>query len=386
MALTLENGYVSLNKCGEQLCGDKVECIREGEWTTLVLADGLGSGVKANILATLTSKILCTMVASGISLEECVETIIKSLPVCKVRKVAYSTFSIIHMNAEGRGYLVEFDNPQAIYLHGGKSTPLSREKLTVQEKTIYRTTLNLEEGDVIVVFSDGVVHAGIGTLLNFGWDRPEIEAYLSEVYRPGYSARATAALLAAACRDLYMDKPGDDTTIAAVKVRAVSPVSVMVGPPVDKSQDDFAVSTFLGKPGKKAVCGGTSSQLVARHLGKPLTTSLDFVDKDIPPVGHIEGIDLTTEGVITLRRLVELSEHYIDVHDTSPKYFSAKDGASLLADLLFEDATDITFYVGRSVNVAHQGLPIDTSMKLKLVEKLADNLRAAGKNVELNYY
>ena len=95
MELFLESGYTSLNKKGEELCGDKVECVTVGDYTTLVLADGMGSGVKANILSTLTSKILCTMVSEGISMEECIETIVQTLPVCKVRGVAYSTFSVI---------------------------------------------------------------------------------------------------------------------------------------------------------------------------------------------------------------------------------------------------------------------------------------------------
>ena len=116
MGLCLESGYTSLNKKNEELCGDKVETIVNGDYTTLVLADGLGSGVKANILSTLTSKILCTMVANGIGIEACVETILQSLPVCKVRGVAYATFSVIHMNREGKGYLFEFDNPQAILM------------------------------------------------------------------------------------------------------------------------------------------------------------------------------------------------------------------------------------------------------------------------------
>ena len=89
MELYLENGYTSLNKKGEELCGDRVESVCRGEYTTVALADGLGSGVKANILATLTSKILCTMISNGIDLEECIRTIIQTLPVCKVRGVAY---------------------------------------------------------------------------------------------------------------------------------------------------------------------------------------------------------------------------------------------------------------------------------------------------------
>ena len=184
---------------------------------------------------------------------------------------------------------------------------------------------------------------------------------------------------------IYFDKPGDDTTVAAVKFRERLDVNIMIGPPVDKEKDNFYVEQFLSGNSKKVVCGGTSSQIVSRYLGKTVGTSLDFPDKDVPPIGYIEGIDLTTEGVITLRRLLELCDRYMDINDMTPKVFTKKDGASLLANVLFEEATNIQFFVGQGVNAAHQGLPIDTTMKIKIVEKLADNLKKLGKNVILNY-
>lgn len=385
MELCVEYGYTSLNKYGEELCGDKVESCVAGDWTTVVLADGLGSGVKANILSTLTSKILCTMVSNDIPMEECVETIIQSLPVCKVREVAYSTFSVIHVNNEGKGYLFEFDNPQAIYYHNGKTMDFERKALDIMGKKVFQTDLSLVENDVVMIMSDGTIHAGVGMILNFGWQRKDIMGYLDENIKEGMSARSIACLLAAACNDLYLDKPGDDTTVAALKFRKRVPVNIMVGPPVDKSQDDIYVAKFLEGDTKKIVCGGTSSQIVARYLKKPLRTSMEFPDKEIPPIGYIEGIDLTTEGVITLRRLIDMCDKYIDPSDLTPKTFTKKDGASLLAKILLEESSEVTFFVGRSVNVAHQGLPIDTTMKLKLVERLAEDLRIIGKKVEIYY-
>lgn len=385
MALTLEYGYSSLNKAGEELCGDNVQIYSDGNNTTLVLADGMGSGVKANILSMLTSKILCTMVANEISIEDCVETILETLPVCKVRNVAYATFTVVHVNAQGQGVMFEFDNPPAIYMHEGKCCDIDRQELTVLGKKVYKSDLNMQEGDVLLFMSDGVIHAGIGMLLNFGWQRPEVMEFLNNSVQPRMTAKAIACLLAGACNDLYMDKPGDDTTVAAVRLRKQLQVAIMVGAPVNKDMDDYCVDKLMSYEGKKAVCGGTTSQIVARRLGKKVDTVLDFVDKDIPPIGHIDGIDLTTEGVITLRRLLELAEKYNSTSDLSPKYYDKKDGASLLANLLFEQATKINFLVGQSANIAHKGLPIDLTMKLKLVERLADNLRQMGKIVEIEY-
>lgn len=385
MDLCLEYGCSSLNKYGEELCGDQVELCQNDEWTTLVLADGLGSGVKASILSTLTSKLLCKMIANDIDIIDCIETIIQTLPVCKVRRLAYSTFSVIHVNRQGEGCLFEFDNPQAIWYHDGHSMDFAREEMLIRGKKVYKSNLQLQKNDLVIVMSDGTVHAGVGKILNFGWTRPQIMEHLDRTIRPGMSARAVACMLASACNDLYLDKPGDDTTVAAIRIREPLQVNIMVGPPVDRDSDNYYVTSFMHEEGKKIVCGGTTAQIVARQIGKPLETSFDFPDKDVPPIGFIEGIDLATEGVLTMRRLLELSDRYLSISDLTPKTFHRKDGASRLASILFEEATSIVFYIGQSVNKAHKGLEIDTTMKLKLVEHLAANLRAMGKKVTLYY-
>lgn len=385
MSYFIDRGYTSLNHHGEELCGDRVECAESGEWITAVLCDGMGSGVKANILATLSSKILCTMLSAGVPIKDCIETLIASLPVCKVRNVAYATFSVCHINGEGKGELLEFDNPAAILLRDGDAADLDRQKTEVCGKTVYMTDLALKPNDALVITSDGVEHAGIGMLMNFGWERPQIKDYLRRAVRKDMSARAISASLAGECNELYMDMPGDDTTVLSVKVKERQPAAVFVGPPIYKADDSKYVKQFMDLPGKKIVCGGTSSQIVARELGTEVSTSCDFPDRDIPPIGYIKGIDLTTEGVITLRRVLELSERYLDPSDCKSKTFVKRDGATLLSKLLFEETTDLDFFVGQSINEAHTGLPIETTMKLKLIDKLAENLRRMGKTVNVRY-
>ncbi len=385
MSLCLEYGYTSLNHIGEELCGDMVDYKRNGDYFTIVLADGLGSGVKANILSTLTSKILTTLISNNVSIDECLKTMVETLPVCKERKVAYSTFTVIHVNTNGEGYLFEFDNPQAIYIHDLKCQDFEREKLIIEGKIIYKTPLNLKKNDTIVFMSDGCVHAGIGNSYNFGWQREQIMEFLEAIDRPTMSARALACELANACNDLYQGKPGDDTTVAAIKIRDVLKVNIMVGPPVDKDKDDFYVSRFLSNADKTVVCGGTSSHIVARYLNTNVISSLEFPDKDVPPIGYIDGIDLTTEGVFTLRKLLTYAEQYASEKDLRPKTFKGQDGAQQLAQMLFEEATHVEFFVGESINSAHVGEPINITMKLKLIESLAQDLQKMGKQVIVNY-
>ena len=386
MALFLEYGYTSFNKYGEELCGDMVSCVKKDGYTTLVLADGLGSGVKANILSTLTSKILSTMVSNNIPMEECIETIVETLPACKERGVAYSTFSVIHLNNDGEGYMFEFDNPQCIFLSNGLPQELEREELNILNKKIYKSDLKLKNQDVVIVMSDGVPHAGIGKVMNLGWQREEIIDYLKTNVKPKMSARCIANVLASASEALYLGEPGDDTTVAAVKIREEQAVSIMIGPPVNREDSDTYVKDFLSNEGLKIVCGGTTSQIVADYLNEEIEAEINYMDFELPPVGHIKGIDLVTEGVITLRKLIELSDTYLKIDSNAPKNFLKKDGASQLANFLFEEATDVNFFVGQAVNDAHKGLPIDSTLKFKLVEKLSENLKSMGKRITVRYY
>ena len=386
MGLFLEYGYTSFNKFGEELCGDKVSIVDKDGYTTLVLADGMGSGVKANILATLTSTILSTMVSNNISLQECVETIIETLPVCKQRGVAYATFSVIHLNNEGKGYMFEFDNPQCLFFRDCIYTELPREELDILGKKVYKSDLELSGQDMILVMSDGVPHAGIGKIMNLGWQRDDIIEYMENNINCHMSATCVANLLARASKDLYLDEPGDDTTVAAIKIREEQIVNIMIGPPVNREDCDKYVSDFLSKDEIRIVCGGTTSQIVASYLHEEVKADIDYRESDLPPIGHIKGIDLTTEGVLTLRRLIELSEEYIQIDSDVPKNFLKKDGASRIANFLFEEATNINFFVGQAVNEAHKGLPIDSTLKFKLVERLSDNLRTMGKVIEIKYY
>ena len=386
MGLFLEYGYTSFNKFGEELCGDRVSIVKKNGYTTIVLADGLGNGVKANILSTLTTEILSTLVSNDISMEECIETIAQTLPVCKDRGVAYSTFSVIHVNDNGNGYMFEFDNPECICFSNGVYKKLERQELNILNKKIFKTELNLKNQDVILLMSDGVSHAGIGKTLNFGWQRDDIIKYLSDNIRPEMSARCIANILASASEALYMGELGDDTTVVAIKIREESCVNIMIGPPVRHEDCDKYVKDFLSRKGFRIVCGGTTSQIVAKYLNEKVETSLEYVESDVPPIGYIKGIDLTTEGVLTLKKLIELSEEYLRVNSDLPKSFLKKDGASKLADLLFEGATNVNFFVGQAVNEAHRGLTIDSTLKFKLVGKLSHNLKLMGKKVTIKYY
>ncbi len=387
--LCADIGYKSINHYGEELCGDHVDVVDRNENdTVIVLADGLGSGVKASILSTLTSKIISTMMAEGLPIEECVETIAATLPVCSLRGVAYSTFSILHLLSNQTMEIIQYDNPHVIMLRNGDNYEYARTEMTIGGKKIFKSTVSLQENDIFVAMSDGCPHAGIGIAYNFGWKREEIIKFVEGIASVGYTAKTLSTMLVDECNKLYGNKPGDDATACVVKIRKRVPMNMLFGPPSNRDDADRMMALFFGKEGKHIICGGTTSSIAAKYLRKPLRASLSFEQSDIPPIAHIEGVDLVTEGVITVNRVVEYAKDYLGDNTFYEHWSYKKDGASLISQLLFEEATDINFYVGRAINPAHQNpdLPINFSIKMNLVEELSACLRQMGKRIKVSYF
>ena len=387
--LTCDIGWKSINHEGEQLCGDHVERVeQEDGCQVIVLADGLGSGVKASILSTLTSKIISTMLAAGLSLEECVETIAATLPVCSVRGVAYSTFTIIRLIQNHTAEIIQYDNPHVIVLRNGENWDYPKTEMSLGGKAIFRSVIHLQEDDVFIAMSDGCPHAGIGIAYNFGWKREDIIAFMEAMALCGYTAKNLATLLVDECDKLYGGKPGDDATACVVRVRKRVPMNILFGPPANRDDGERMMNLFFAKEGKHIICGGTTSSIAAKWLGKPLRASLSFERSDVPPIAELEGVDLVTEGVITINKVVEYARDYMEENRLYEEWSSRRDGASLIAQLLFEEATDINFYVGKAVNPAHQNpdLPITFNIKMNLVEELSKYLRQLGKQIKVSYF
>ena len=386
--LCADIGWKSINHEGEELCGDHVEIIERDEDSIIVLADGLGSGVKASILSTLTSKILSTMMANDIPLEECVSTIAATLPICKVRGLAYSTFTIIHIIDNAVAELIQFDNPHIILIRDCEICEYPENEVTIDNKKIYKSTIKLQENDIFIAMSDGCPHAGIGRVFNFGWKREDIAEYMKTFAHVGYTAKTLSTMLVDECNRQYDFKPGDDTTSVVVRIRRRSPVNMLFGPPRNRDDADRMMSLFFSKEGKHIVCGGTTSSIAAQYLGTPLRASLCFERSDIPPMGEIEGVDLVTEGVITVSKVLEYARDALDKNDLYEEWSYQHDAASSICRLLFEEATDINFFVGRAVNPAHQNpdLPINFNIKMNLVDELSECLKKMGKKVKVIYF
>lgn len=391
MNVTTDMAWKSLNKYGEELCGDKVEIVKTADSDILILADGMGSGVKANILATLTSKILATMTAEGATIDECVETIANTLPICSVRKVAYATFSILQISHGGDAYLVEYDNPDCVFVRNKEIVKYPYKTREIGGKKIREYRFKAEKGDCFVLMSDGVIYAGAGDILDLnGWTWDKMAEYtLSRVPKTN-SASRLASVLSQACDELYISKPGDDTTVAVARVVEEKIVNLFTGPPESADDDERLMRDFMETDGKKIISGGTSANIAARVLGKEIKTNMASSDDGVPPTADIDGIDLVTEGVLTLNKALGLLKRYA-TDDIDADFFIELDmgnGASETARIIIEECTTLNMFVGTAINEAHKdtGVSFDLTVRMSLVEGIKDAALSMGKAVNVKYY
>ncbi len=388
--LCADIGYKSINHAGEELCGDHVDVVdKEDGSTVIVLADGLGSGVKASILSTLTSKIISTMMAEGLSIEECVSTIASTLPVTSEHGVAYSTFTIVNLVRNHTAELIQYDNPHVILIREGEVTDYPMTELHIEGKTIYRSSIRLQEDDVFVAMSDGCPHASADVAYNNDWKREDIADFMAGMSLTGYTAKVLSTMLVDECDKLYGYTPRDDATACVIRIRRRVPMSILFGPPADRDDSNKMMNLFFSKEGKHIICGGTTAAIAAKYLRKPLKAKAEIdTQSDVPPTAEIEGVDLVTEGVVTMSKVLAYARNYLQGNESYEEWNYGHDGASRICQLLFEEATDINFYVGRAVNPAHQGagLPIDFSIKMNIVEELSNCLRSMGKRLKVSYF
>jgi hypothetical protein len=388
--IAIDNNFLdiyesSLNKKGEELCGDKVKFLRTDKKATIILSDGLGSGVKANILATLTTEILITMLDADISLEEVLKTVIATLPICKVRKIAYSTFTIIQVNCETNHFtVINFDNPPPLYFHLGKITRLDVKIEKILDRTISVTEGYLDRGDFLGAISDGVLYAGMGVTLNFGWGWDHVAEYIENILaNRSHTANTIVREVIRKTHSLYQGEIGDDATFVGIYVRKRNPLIIFTGPPLDQEKDAIYAERLLNFKGRKVICGGTTGNIIANYLGEIIEIDLSTIRKELPPIGMLSYIDLVTEGILTISKATEYVRN-CDC-DLNQLRFD-NNGAYLLAKEILQ-ADSILFLVGQSINEFYQNplLPKNISIRRNLIEELVQFLRSKQKEVVVEY-
>jgi hypothetical protein len=360
----------------ERICGDVFlnKYIKEEDRIVAVLSDGMGHGVKANILATLTATMALNFTREHKEVDRIAEIIMNTLPVCSERKIAYSTFTIVDIESSGKTNILEYDNPPTIILRGNKIFDPSWNQIVLEKgkhagKILKSCTFMPEKEDRIIICSDGASQSGMGSeTLPFGWERDNIAGYASTLVNSEASISATvlAGKIVSMAHKNDDYRARDDISCAVIYFREPRKLLLCTGPPYEKEKDKILAAKVSGYPGKVILCGGTTADIIARELNRKIVDELIFEDPELPPESFLEGIDLVTEGILTLQKVNEILKTFNNSVRLS------KGPADKIVKLLME-SDEIHFIIGTRINIAHQdpNLPVELEIRRTVVKRIA---------------
>jgi hypothetical protein len=373
----LEVDHYQICKDGYLSCGDSFHSIKTQQGIICVLADGLGSGIKASVLSTLTTTMAAQFMISKIDIKRAAEIILEALPVCSYRQIGYSTFTIIEASYNGHIRIIEHDNPPFALLRDGKCVSVEKQEIpikTFRKSHLYYSEVNLMPGDRVVYYSDGVSQSGMGLPhLPLGWLESGVEQYLLKLLKenPSISATEISRRVAYKAREYDGNKAADDISCAALYLRNPRRTMLVTGPPYKKEHDITLAEIVSSFCGRKLVCGGTTAAILARELNIPIKVNLKDIksNSDIPPSAQMEGFDLVCEGTITLSRCYQAL-----LEGMNPDSLPDSALKKLLQVLL--DSDIIECVVGTKINDAHQdpALPKDLEIRRNLLKQFCNVL------------
>ena len=341
-----------------------------------ILSDGLGSGVKASVLANLTATMALRYTTAFVDIRKSAGTIMDTLPVCEVRKISYSTFTIVDLDERGHARAIEHGNPALVLMRGQTALPLERVDITLdnwKDRTIRYSEFDVQLGDRIVCTSDGISQSGLGRKgLPLGWGNDNFVRFLSQQVgqEPEISSQELARKVVAEALVNDGGAAKDDITCGVVYYRHPRRLLVITGPPFCKERDNELAEMAESFPGRKAICGGTTANIISRLLNRPVRACLTKLDPEIPPRAVMEGIDLITEGTMTLARVAEMLER--GAQEQWPEN-AARD---LMALMLQSDIVE--FVVGTRINEAHQdpNVPVELDLRRNIIRRIVGMLEA----------
>ena len=378
--IAADENFVEIDSCqraksGQLISGDVFlsEKVKEEGRVVSILSDGLGSGVKASVLATMTATMALKFAASAMDIRRSAEIIMDTLPICSVRKISYSTFTVVDMAGNGRTRIIEHGNPPFLLIRPAATVKIEKTEVRPErwrDRVISYTSFDVRREDRIVFFSDGISQAGMGeSRTPFGWGLPSVEAYVREqiARHPHISARELARALVARAEEIDGFTAKDDITCGVVYVRSPRQLLVMTGAPFNRAHDEDLARMAEKTPGRKVVCGGTTANIISRQLNRSIEIDLHQPrDARVPPTARMQGFDLVTEGILTLGEVLRLLEG-----DFAPEELRPNAAVRLTRMLLDSDV--VRFAVGTRINEAHQdpNIPVDLDLRRNIVKRIA---------------
>ena len=393
----IEVGHYQYCKYNQHAEGDvflSQKNIADGRVIT-TLSDGLGSGIKAGVLATLTATMATRFIAANIPIKRAAEIIMNTLPVCKERGISYATFTLVDIEPSAAVGIMEYDNPPYVLVRQNQLIVPEREKIELvrknkktaplKESILHFSRYDAKPGDRLVFFSDGVTQSGMGSKgFPFGWGQKNVQDFILQCIKdsPAISARELARKVVQKASSYDDFAPKDDITCGVIYFRNPRDLLVVTGPPVLKENDIEMVRLFDNFNGHKMICGGTTANIISRELGRNVTVKLDNLDPEVPPMSVMEGADMVTEGIITMGKVAELLENGARTERLRPN------AATRMVEM-FLDCDRIHFAVGTKINEAHQdpNMPEELEIRRNVIKKIAALLQDRYlKEVKVQYF
>lgn len=391
--LFIEMECSQFTKTGQAACGDDVRFLTVDKEKRYIaaLSDGLGSGVKAHVLSTMTTTMALRFLQSNLPTLESVEIIMDSLPVCEVRKISYATFTLFDFALGGRARILEMGNPGYIHLRGTEEiVPVSERKVQSEhwpDRGVRECEADLRAGDRIIFCSDGVTQAGLGERrdMKLGWRRSGVLKFAQEKIAadPEISALDLSRQIASTSVGITKGICRDDVSCVVIYLRKPRVMRIMSGPPFRRENDaEYARQANLGED-HVVICGGTTVNIIERELGAAVKISLADMREAgaLPPIGRVAGVGIATEGILTLGRVLSALE------EGRPINGEPAAARAILARMMRHDR--IEFVVGTKVNECHQdpNLPQELELRRSVVRRIASLLeRNYRKTVKIDYY
>ena len=378
--MTGAESFIEVDSCqrakhGQLISGDVFlsEKVKQEGRIVSVLSDGLGSGVKASVLATMTATMALKFTASAMDIRSSAEVIMDTLPICSVRKISYSTFTVVDMASTGETRIIEHGNPPFLLVRPSGELSVSKSELRPmrwQDRVINFSTFEVQREDRIVFFSDGITQAGMGEFRTpLGWGLQNVEKFVREKIDryPYISARELSRLLVAKAEEVDGLSAKDDITCGVVYFRSPRQLLVMTGAPFNRAHDRDLAKMAERTPGRKVICGGTTANIISRLLNRTIQIDMrQQLHSKVPPSARMEGFDLVTEGTLTLGEVLRLLEEGFAPEDMR------SNAAVRLATMLL-DSDIVKFAVGTRINEAHQdpNIPVELDLRRNIVKRIA---------------
>ncbi|MCK9220005.1 MAG: SpoIIE family protein phosphatase [Bacteroidales bacterium] len=367
------------NHADERVCGDVFisRRVKEEGRIIIVLSDGMGHGIKANILGTLTATLAVNFTQEHKSVQKITEIIMATLPLDSVKNLNYSTFTIIEIDVEGEVRILEYENPKTLILNGPRihepewnCLVLEGEKHSGRE--VLTTTFKPQKEDRIIFCSDGVTQSGLGSeKLLMGWGLDNLQKFVLESIKEEHDISAVKLAGKVINKANLNDNfhPNDDISCGVIYFRKPRKLMICTGPPMNPENDPMFTDLLKEFDGKKIICGATTGDMIAREWREEIHDTNVMIDPDLPPVSYMQGIDLITEGILTLSKVSELLKKY------NQNYKLGKGPADEIVRFIL-DCDEIHFLVGTNINTAHQDptLPIELELRRTVVNRIARTL------------